>query len=172
VIGKPGDGASPSCAIVDEYHEHDTSELVDTMETGMGAREQPLLLMITTAGFNIAGPCYDQEVEAKKVLEGTLDDPELFALIYTIDEGDDWTSPRCCARPIRTSAFRSTKTSCCRSSGRRRRARRSRRTLQDQAPEHLVLGEVGLAEHARVDEVRGSHFAPRAVQGRALLPDA
>jgi phage terminase large subunit-like protein len=93
VIGKPGDGASPSCAIVDEYHEHDSSDLVDTMETGMGAREQPLLLMITTAGFNIAGPCYDQEVEAKKVLEGTLDDPELFALIYTIDEGDDWTSP-------------------------------------------------------------------------------
>jgi phage terminase large subunit-like protein len=92
VIGKPGDGASPSCAIVDEYHEHDSSDLVDTMETGMGAREQPLLLMITTAGFNIAGPCYDQEVEAKKVLEGTLDDPELFALIYTIDEGDDWTS--------------------------------------------------------------------------------
>jgi phage terminase large subunit-like protein len=63
------------------------------METGMGAREQPLLLMITTAGFNIAGPCYDQEIEAKKVLEGTLDDPELFALIYTIDDGDDWTSP-------------------------------------------------------------------------------
>jgi phage terminase large subunit-like protein len=93
VIGKPGDGASPSCAIVDEYHEHDSSDLVDTMETGMGAREQPLLLMITTAGFNIAGPCYDQEVEAKKVLEGALDDPELFALIYTIDDGDDWTSP-------------------------------------------------------------------------------
>lgn len=93
VIGKPGDGASPSCAIVDEYHEHDTSELVDTMETGMGAREQPLLLMITTAGFNIAGPCYDQEVDAKKVLEGSLDDPELFALIYTIDEKDDWTKP-------------------------------------------------------------------------------
>lgn len=93
VIGKPGDGASPSCAIVDEYHEHDTSELVDTMETGMGAREQPLLLMITTAGFNIAGPCYDQEQDAKKVLEGTLEDPELFALIYTIDDGDDWTSP-------------------------------------------------------------------------------
>lgn len=92
VIGKPGDGASPSCAVVDEYHEHDTSEMVDTMETGMGAREQPLLLMITTAGFNIAGPCYDQEQDAKKVLDGVLDDPELFALIYTIDEGDDWTS--------------------------------------------------------------------------------
>lgn len=93
VIGKPGDGASPSCAIVDEYHEHDTSDLVDTMETGMGSRDQPLLLMITTAGFNIAGPCYDQEQDAKKVLEGVLDDPELFALIYTIDDEDRWDDP-------------------------------------------------------------------------------
>src|SRR5678815_4457403 len=48
VIGKPGDGSSPSCAIVDEYHEHQTSELVDTMVSGMGSREQPILLIITT----------------------------------------------------------------------------------------------------------------------------
>ena len=94
IIGKPGDGSSPSCAIVDEYHEHDTSELVDTMETGMGSREQPLMLMITTAGFNIAGPCFDQEADAKKVLDGVLDDPELFALIYTIDEDDKWDDPK------------------------------------------------------------------------------
>jgi phage terminase large subunit-like protein len=94
VIGKPGDGASPSCAIVDEFHEHDSSDLVDTMETGMGAREQPLLLEITTAGYNIAGPCYDQEVDAKKVLEGALDEDELFAIVYTIDEEDDWADPK------------------------------------------------------------------------------
>lgn len=35
LIGDPGDGASPSCAIVDEYHEHATDRMVDTMETGM-----------------------------------------------------------------------------------------------------------------------------------------
>ena len=50
VIGNPGDGASPSCAIVDEYHEHETNRMVETMTTGMMAREQPLLLIITTAG--------------------------------------------------------------------------------------------------------------------------
>jgi phage terminase large subunit-like protein len=93
VIGKPGDGSSPSCAIVDEYHEHDTSDLVDTMETGMGARDQPLLLEITTSGFNIAGPCFDQESDAKRMLEGVLDDEELFAIIYSIDEGDKWDAP-------------------------------------------------------------------------------
>ena len=50
LIGTPGDGASPSCAIVDEFHEHDKPDLYDTMQTGMGAREQPLMFVITTAG--------------------------------------------------------------------------------------------------------------------------
>ncbi|MDF4761453.1 terminase large subunit, partial [Vibrio parahaemolyticus] len=59
VIGDPGYGSSPHCAIVDEYHEHDGPELYDTMSTGMGAREQPLIFVITTSGYNIAGPCKD-----------------------------------------------------------------------------------------------------------------
>jgi len=92
MIGTPGDGASPSCSIHDEYHEHETDVQVDTMETGMGAREQPILIIITTAGDNLAGPCYALQLEAQKVLEGVLPDPELFALIYTIDPEDDWTS--------------------------------------------------------------------------------
>lgn len=92
LIGKPGDGSSPSCAIADEYHEHESSDLVDTMQTGMGARAQPLLLKITTAGFNIAGPCYDQEMQARKMLEGVTDEPELFAMMFGVDEEDDWTS--------------------------------------------------------------------------------
>lgn len=92
VIGKPGDGSSPSCAIADEFHEHETPDLIDTMETGMGAREQPLLVEITTAGFNISGPCFDQEEESKKVLDGVFDNPELFSILYGIDDEDDWTS--------------------------------------------------------------------------------
>jgi phage terminase large subunit-like protein len=92
LIGKPGDGASPSCAIHDEFHEHQTSEQADAMETGMGAREQPLQWFITTAGDNLGGPCYDLRRYAIEVLEGRLDNPELFAIIYTIDEGDDWTT--------------------------------------------------------------------------------
>jgi len=92
LIGKPGDGASPSCAIVDEYHEHATSELYDTMVTGMGARDQPLAFIITTAGSNIAGPCYEKRAQVLKVLEGALQNDELFGIIYTVDEDDDWTS--------------------------------------------------------------------------------
>ena len=93
LIGNPGDGASPTLAIVDEYHEHETDRMFNTMETGMGAREQPMMLVITTAGDNIAGPCYAMQDEAQKMLEGTRQDEQTFALVYGIDEGDDWTDP-------------------------------------------------------------------------------
>ena len=92
LIGKPGDGSSPHCSIIDEYHEHATDEALATMETGMGAREQPLSLVISTAGDNIAGPCRDDWLECQKVLERVLDDDRLFALIYSADPDDDWTS--------------------------------------------------------------------------------
>jgi len=94
VIGRPGDGASPSCALIDEYHEHQSADLVDTMISGMGSREQPLLLIITTAGADLASPCHDKHREVQKLLEGTLENDELFAVVYGIDEGDDWASPK------------------------------------------------------------------------------
>lgn len=93
LIGNPGDGSSPSCAVVDEYHEHDSDDLYTTMLTGMGARLQPLIWTITTAGANIAGPCYDKRREVVEMLEGSTPNPQLFGVIYTIDEGDDWTDP-------------------------------------------------------------------------------
>jgi phage terminase large subunit-like protein len=98
VIGKPGDGASPSVAIVDEYHEHATSDLYDTMSTGMLARSQPLLLAITTAGSNIGGPCFQHQIELQKVLEGAVVDERRFGLVYTVDKGDDWTDPAVLAK--------------------------------------------------------------------------
>lgn len=90
VVGNPGDGASPHCAIIDEYHEHRTSDQVDTMETGMGSREQPLLFVITTAGTDTSSPCYDLHLRAIKVLEGTIEDDAMFAIIYGIDPEDDY----------------------------------------------------------------------------------
>lgn len=90
IVGKPGDGASPNGALVDEYHEHPTSVLYDAMDTGMGSREQPVLKVITTAGVNTSYPCYDLHLEAIKVLEGVVEDDSLFCMIFTIDEGDSW----------------------------------------------------------------------------------
>ena len=93
IIGKPGDGSSPSCSITDEYHEHPDPTQYDTMVTGMGARQQPLALIITTAGENIDSPCYAKHQAAEKMLNSTLPNERLFAIIYTIDAEDDWTSP-------------------------------------------------------------------------------
>src|SRR3990167_245596 len=68
VIGKPGDGPAPSCAIVDEYHEHIDSDQLDSFKTGMGKREQALMLVITTAGVDMGGPCYSLRDDMLKIL--------------------------------------------------------------------------------------------------------
>ncbi len=90
IIGDPGDGSSPSCSLVDEYHEHDSDDLYETMLTGMGAREQPLIFTITTAGSNIAGPCYEKRKQVCAMLDNTVANDEIFGLIYTLDDKDDW----------------------------------------------------------------------------------
>lgn len=98
IIGNPGDGSSPSCTIKDEYHEDATNEQYETMMTGMGSRRQPLMFIITTAGSDIEGPCYDKRRQVVEMLEGTVPDEELFGWIWTIDEGDDWTDPKVLAK--------------------------------------------------------------------------
>ena len=90
VIGNPGDGSSPSCGIADEFHEHKTSDLVDTFVTGMAAREQPLMLYITTAGADMGGPCYEKRDDVLKILAGSVEDDHIFGIIYTLDEGEPW----------------------------------------------------------------------------------
>lgn len=95
VVGKPGDGASPHVAIVDEYHEHPSAELYDTMKTGMGARTQPMLVCITTAGTNISSACYEQHTRVVNVLQGTIQDEQLFGIIYGLDVDDDWQDFSC-----------------------------------------------------------------------------
>lgn len=88
------DGASPDTAIIDEYHAHKTSDVLDVLESGMGSREQPLLYIITTAGFNLESPCYTLRRQAIQILQGILVDDTFFSIIYTIDEEDDWKDKR------------------------------------------------------------------------------
>jgi phage terminase large subunit-like protein len=91
LIGRPGEGQSPYCAIHDEYHEHKTSEQVDAMDTGMGARQEPLQFIITTAGVDISSPCKELYDYACAVLEGNFVNDRFFALLYGADPEDDWT---------------------------------------------------------------------------------
>lgn len=93
IAGKPGDGDNPHCAIIDEYHEHDTDHMYEAMTLGMGARSQPLTLIITTAGTSLESPCYDKDKQVKEMLNGHVPNDRLFGLIYELDEGDDWTDP-------------------------------------------------------------------------------
>jgi len=91
------DGLNPSIALIDEYHAHPDSSLLDVLESGMGARQQPLVLIITTAGYDKSGPCFTQEHEiAEQLLEGSIDPrPEhVFAIIYSLDEGDNFADER------------------------------------------------------------------------------
>lgn len=94
---KTEDGLNPSVAVVDEYHAHPTSETLDVLESGMMSRLQPLTLILTTAGSNFDGPCYMVERPlAVDILEKTVNPtPEnCFALIYTLDEGDNFADPK------------------------------------------------------------------------------
>jgi phage terminase large subunit-like protein len=87
------DGLNVHYALIDEFHAHKTSDLLDVMDTATGSRDNPLIWVITTAGSDIGRPCYDRRGAAIEILEGRVNDEgadSMFALIYTIDEGDDW----------------------------------------------------------------------------------
>lgn len=89
-----GDGLNPSMVILDELHEAPDSKLYDVLRSGQGFREQPLMLSITTAGFRLGGFCNQLEDYCKEVLSGIKMDDTLFSLLYTLDDGDDWTDDR------------------------------------------------------------------------------
>ena len=85
------DGFNPSLGIIDEYHEAKDDSLLNVIESGQGARENPLLLVITTAGFNKYGPCYNQLRKISvDILEGKVTDDSHFAAVYEQDPEDDW----------------------------------------------------------------------------------
>ena len=86
------DGLGPLLVIIDEYHEHPTSDVKDVLESGQGARHEPMTIVITTAGGKRDGPCWDLEQDAIKTLEARdendIDADDLFAFICRLDEGD------------------------------------------------------------------------------------
>ena len=90
------DGRNPSMAMIDEYHAHPDSGMFDVVKSGMASRAQPLLLVITTAGFDKACACYvEQHDRAEPILEGTIEDDSYFAIIFTLDDPDkEWTQQR------------------------------------------------------------------------------
>ncbi|MFZ6762227.1 terminase large subunit [Pseudoroseomonas sp. WGS1072] len=83
------DGLNVAVAVCDELASHRTALVYDVLLTAMGKRRHPLLLSISTATGNTSGIGRQMWDYAVRVLEGLQQDERLFALIYTVDEGDD-----------------------------------------------------------------------------------
>ncbi len=88
------DGWNSSLYCIDEFHAATTTETLDVLRSAQGMRENPQGFIITTAGFNLSSPCYRMRQSAIDVLAGLKENDSLFALIYSLDEGDDWKDER------------------------------------------------------------------------------
>lgn len=92
------DGLNPHFAAIDELHAHKTRVVHDVIDSGTGARSQPLLWEITTAGSDTSGICFEVRDYMVKILDRVLEDPQTFGIIYTVDKEDaeakDWFNER------------------------------------------------------------------------------
>jgi phage terminase large subunit-like protein len=88
--GSTLDGLNVHFGGIDELHAHRTRAVYDVVETGCGKRHQSLLWVITTAGSDRSGICYEVRTYCTKLLERVFQDDSQFGVIYTLDEGDDW----------------------------------------------------------------------------------
>lgn len=80
--------------IFDELHTQPNRKLFDVMTKGSGdARLQPLYFLITTAGTDTNGICYEIHQKALDIIEGRKSDPTFYPVIYGAAESDDWTNP-------------------------------------------------------------------------------
>ncbi len=84
--------------IFDELHTQPNRDLWDVLTTSTGARTQPMVFAITTAGYDKNSICYEQHDYAIKVLEGTIEDPSFYPLIFAVDDDADWTDPEVWAK--------------------------------------------------------------------------
>lgn len=88
------DGFNASVGIIDEYHSAKTTGMRDIIKSSMGMRRDPMLLTITSAGFDKSLPCYQLRTTCIEILSGLKTDDSTFAIIYGLDEGDDWTDEK------------------------------------------------------------------------------
>jgi len=91
--GSSLDGLHVHFAVIDELHAHKTRAVFDVVDSATGARSQPLIMMITTAGSDTSGICYEQRDYTIKVLEGTAPDENWFGIIFALDDDDLWHDP-------------------------------------------------------------------------------
>lgn len=87
-------GFNAHAVIYDELHVAPNRELWDVLQTSMGARRQPLMLAITTAGYDRNSICWEQHEYARKITEGIVKDKTFLPIIYSAGQDEDWTDER------------------------------------------------------------------------------
>ncbi|NLI35652.1 MAG: terminase large subunit [Bacteroidales bacterium] len=87
------DGFNASMYLIDEYHAAKNTGLKDVLQSSQAMRENPLGVIITTAGFDKLGPCYEYRTMCTEILKGLKENDSLFCIIYCQDENDDWKDP-------------------------------------------------------------------------------
>lgn len=88
------DGLNPHGVIVDELHAHKNRKVWDVLQSALGAREQPMTFVITTAGeFDPESIGWEKHEYAGHVLEGTIDDDTFYAVIYAADPPPEGLTP-------------------------------------------------------------------------------
>ena len=90
---KSMDGFKSILAIVDEYHAHPTNDMYNLVRDGQIKAKNPLTIAITTAGFDLNSPCYEQYKLAKSVLKGVMDAPALFVYIAEAETPNEREDP-------------------------------------------------------------------------------
>ena len=95
---KNKDGLNIFAAICDERHAWPNTEIYDVIKTGMGARSQPMLLSISTAGVDISNPYFSDIEVYKDILLGVNEKDNHFLMLFCPDEGDAWDDPRTWAK--------------------------------------------------------------------------
>ena len=88
------DGMNISAFFLDEYHEAKDRKMYDVLKSSQGMREQPLAIIITTAGFNLESPCHDMYELGVQVLGGVKEMDNFFPFIWQLDPDDDWTDQK------------------------------------------------------------------------------
>lgn len=91
---KNKDGLSPHFSICDEMHAWRSDEIYNLITSGMGARRQPLVFSITTAGFDMSVPYFDMRRHYIDILKGVVKDENTFVIIFCPDKDDDWKDPK------------------------------------------------------------------------------
>ena len=90
---KNKDGLNPSCAVCDERHAWQTNEIFEVLKTGIGARSQPLIFSISTAGNDTSLPYFSDIKFLKEVMLGIKEKDNHFIMLYTPDDEDAWDDP-------------------------------------------------------------------------------